>query len=434
MMKRRLLSLVTMMAVLCCIFTATAEEPIKSRTITLLTHASLDTPSELSGVIGGLIEEYKQLHPEFNLEYEVVGLTNIVGKVKTLAAADALPDIMLYEPGIPLVELIEADKLVNLEEELIKMGVWDYVDPQVVTLLKSMSVGVDQPLYGLPGGQHIEGIFYNKKIFEEYQLDVPKTLDELLAICETLRAANIDPFLFGGKDKWHTTRLISNLANRIMGYTATADASDGKRSFLDEGFVEACTIAQEMGVKGYLGIGFNSVEFNTAVETFLAGGCAMLYTGTFSVGNMNDPELCAIGGENIGFFSFPEVEGGLGSSKDYVAHAGQVLVASKATYDEAVADFIKYIVTHTGNYSMEHYQWLMGYAYDPVEDLPPVTKLVLEAKDQAENLMLWWETRMDSKTTDVAKDNAQLMLAGEMDPITYLQMIQDSTDEYLNSK
>lgn len=48
--------------------------------------------------------------------------------------------------------------------------------------------------------------------------------------------------------------------------------------------------------------------------------------------------------------------------------------------------------------------------------------------------MLWWETRMDSKTTDVAKDNAQLMLAGEMDPITYLQMIQDSTDEYLNSK
>ena len=86
MMKRRLLSLVTMMAVLCCIFTATAEEPIKSRTITLLTHASLDTPSELSGVIGGLIEEYKQLHPEFNLEYEVVGLTNIVGKVKTLAA------------------------------------------------------------------------------------------------------------------------------------------------------------------------------------------------------------------------------------------------------------------------------------------------------------------------------------------------------------
>lgn len=189
-----------------------------------------------------------------------------------------------------------------------------------------------------------------------------------------------------------------------------------------------------MGVNGYMGIGFNSVEFNTAVETFLNGGCAMLYTGTFSVGNMNDPELCAIGAENIGFFSFPTVEGGLGSDKDYVAHAGQVLVASKATYDEAVADFIKYIVTHAGNYSMENYQWLMGYAYDPVEDLPPVTQLVLEAKDGAENLMLWWETRMDSKTTDVAKDNAQLMLAGEMDPVTYLQMIQDSTDEYLGGK
>jgi len=186
-----------------------------------------------------------------------------------------------------------------------------------------------------------------------------------------------------------------------------------------------------MGTKGYLGIGFNSVEFNTAVETFLMGGCAMLYTGTFSVGNMNDPNLCGIGSENIGFFSFPEVEGGLGTSKDYVAHAGQVLVANKATWDDAVADFVKYIVTHAGNYSIEKYQWLMGYAYDPVEELPPVTKLVLEAKGEAENLMLWWETRMDSKTTDVAKDNAQLMLAGEMDVNTYLQLIQESTNEFL---
>lgn len=60
-----------------------------------------------------------------------------------------------------------------------------------------------------------------------------------------------------------------------------------------------------------------------------------------------------------------------------------------------------------------------------------MTKLVLEAKGEAENLMLWWETRMDSKTTDVAKDNAQLMLAGEMDVNTYLQLIQESTDEFL---
>ena len=38
---------------------------------------------------------------------------------------------------------------------------------------------------------------------------------------------------------------------------------------------------------------------------------------------------------------------------------------------------------------------------------------------------------MDSKTTDVAKDNAQLMLAGEMDVNTYLQLIQESTNEFL---
>ena len=147
-MKRRILAFAVMAVMLCCgsVF-AVAEESVQSRTITLLTHASLDTPSELSGVIGGLAEEYKALHPEFNLEYEIVPLTNMVGKVKTLVATESLPDIILYEPGIPLVELVETGKLVNLEEELVKMGVWDYVDPQVADLLKSMSVGLDEPLY-----------------------------------------------------------------------------------------------------------------------------------------------------------------------------------------------------------------------------------------------------------------------------------------------
>ncbi len=430
-MKKLLALLVLITVFFSCASAAMAEDPVKSRTITFLTHTSLDTPSELSGVIGGLIDEYKAIHPEFELEYEVVSLTNLVGKVKTLAAGNALPDLMLYEPGIPLVELVDQGLLVNMEEELTKMGVWEYVDPQIADVLKSMSVGADKPLYGLPGGQHIEGIFYNKKIFEEQGIAVPATVEELLSVCEKLRGANIDPFLFGGKDKWHSTRLISNLANRIMGYTATADASNGARSFLDEGFVRACTIAQEMGVKGYLGIGFNSVEFDTAVETFLTGGCAMLYTGTFSVGNMNDTNLNLIGAENIGFFSFPVIDGGLGSAQDFVGHAGQVLVASKATWDDAVADFVKFIVTHAGNYSMEHYQWLMGYTYDEPETLPVVTRMLLDAKGSVDHLMLWWETRMDSKTTDVAKDNAQLMLAGEMEPETYLRLIQESTDEFL---
>lgn len=429
-MKKLLAAILTVVLLLGCSANLVSAEGVQSRTITLITHASLDTPSELSGVIGGLAKEYKKLHPEFELEYEVVSLTNLVGKVKTLVASKSLPDIMLYEPGIPLVELVNEGLLVNLEEELTKLGVYDYVDPQLADLLKFMSVGADKPLYGLPGGQHIEGIFYNKKIFADNGLTVPEDFDALLEACAKLKAAGIEPFLFGGKDKWHSTRMLSNIANRIMGPTATSDASNGDRSFLDEGFIRACTIAQDMGVKGYLGEGLNAVEFNTAVETFLNGGCAMLYTGTFSVGNMNDPASCLIGAENIGFFGVPAFKDGLGTNKQYVAHAGQVLVASKATYDDAVADFISYIVQNAGNYSMENYQWLMGYRYDPVENLPAVTQMMLDAKDEADGLMLWWETRMDSKTTDVAKDNAQLLLVGEMTPEAYLKLVQESTDAF----
>ena len=41
--------------------------------------------------------------------------------------------------------------------------------------------------YNMPTENNIEGIFYNKEIFEQYNLKEPKTVDELLQICAMLK-------------------------------------------------------------------------------------------------------------------------------------------------------------------------------------------------------------------------------------------------------
>ncbi len=46
------------------------------------------------------------------------------------------------------------------------------------------------------------GIYYNKALFTEYNVDVPTTWDELVAACETFTAADIPCMTAGGKDGW----------------------------------------------------------------------------------------------------------------------------------------------------------------------------------------------------------------------------------------
>jgi raffinose/stachyose/melibiose transport system substrate-binding protein len=52
------------------------------------------------------------------------------------------------------------------------------------------------------GGVSYSGIYYNKDLFKEYNLEIPTTWSELVAACETFAAADIPCMTAGGKDGW----------------------------------------------------------------------------------------------------------------------------------------------------------------------------------------------------------------------------------------
>ena len=66
-------------------------------------------------------------------------------------------------------------------------------------------------VYGLPIGGSIEGIFYNKEYFEQKGLTVPKTLDELEAIADKIKADGKIPFAQSSKDAWIPLMTTNNL-------------------------------------------------------------------------------------------------------------------------------------------------------------------------------------------------------------------------------
>ncbi len=127
----------------------TGADPQLEKHIKILTIWAEDNDNGI--LLNKICENYqKDVNPNFTWEYEMVAADNLQQKIATLAASNDLPDMFAYEAGTPLLTLIEADKIVNLSQELEKIGVMEYLNEGAVGIMKSLS-GTSE-LYDLPLG------------------------------------------------------------------------------------------------------------------------------------------------------------------------------------------------------------------------------------------------------------------------------------------
>ena len=378
-----------------------------------------------SKLILELTEQYRETNPDFNIDFELVAITDISQKVKVLMASGDLPDVFIYESGRPIVELIDAGLLVDMEKEFTEMGIMDALDPGAVSLLKSLAL--NRGLYDLPLGLNIEGFWYNKAIFDELNLDVPGTWDEMLEAAEVIQAAGYQPFSAGGKDRWPLTRIINAYVMRKLGVDAMERAVNGELSFNDPGFIEAATVVQDMALKGYFGPAPTTVDYATAADMLMTGQAAMLYNGSWFTGNLNDPERNLAGPDGIGFFNIPVVEGGVGAIDEYSMNCGNIITFAADKWDDEIADWVKFVFTRYGDYAMNTTGTLKGYTISEMpDDLPSYTMLVAEEMKKVNKAGLWFEARLDEKTSNLATNNGQALFIGDITPEEYFGQMETS--------
>lgn len=404
---------------------AEGEDPQLEKTIKILSIWAEDNDNGV--LLTKICDAYKEINPNFNYEYELVSSDNLKQKVATLAASNDLPDIFVYEAGKPIVELIEADKLVDIGAELDTLGLKDYMNPSAVSLLETLS-GTDT-IYDLPLGHNVEGFWYNKALFEEAGVEVPNTWDEFEEVLSKLNDAGIQPLTTGGSDKWGATRLINAYTVRTMGADAMDKADRGEAQYTEEGYVAAAQKLQDWSTAGYFGEGITTVDMNTAGTMLMTGKAAIFYNGSWFSSNLNDETENLAGEDGIGFFNIPVVDESISSATEYSMNCGNILCFSKDKYDEATSWFLKYFVENIGNVAMTEQGSLKGYTYTVDEgEMTGYTKLVLDEIAKAETACTWYEATMGSETGTVAQENVQTLLNGDMTAEEYMQSIQDAHD------
>ncbi|MFD3258678.1 ABC transporter substrate-binding protein [Paenibacillus lentus] len=237
------------------------------------------------------------------------------------------PDIGVYAKEGLVLDIGPILDELNLKERFINLDPWTY----------------DGKIYGLPKGGSIEGYFYNKEYFAAKGLEVPKTLAELEALAETVKADGKVPFAQGSKDAWVPLMTTNNLWSYYAGADFTAGFKTGESKWNDPKMVEAVSKHQEWVQKGYFKKGELGIDYNSQRNQLLTDEAVMMYDGSWASSVFNDA-LDADGKSKFGFFVMPPLNEGDGFSSMVDSNNGYAFSA-KAAEDPQKLEAIKAFIS-----------------------------------------------------------------------------------------
>ncbi len=317
------------------------------------------------------------------------------------------PDMYTSWSGGPMNEYIESGFAQPLDDLYEEFGLKEkYMDAALE------QASYNGKLYAVPTfNVSLAGVFYNKEMFEKYGLEVPKTVSELEAVCDTFVAEGITPFALANNSKWTGSMYYQCLATRKGGLEPFQKAVSGEGSFEDECFQYAGEKIQEWVQKGYFPEGVNSLSEDDGQakqlmyqETAAMLLCGSWYTGTFK---SDSPEFY----EKIGWFSFPAVDGSDADVSIMNGTVGDLFVSFNCEGEKLHAAF-----ECASYYTSDGAKQLMV----EVGKIPPtkdagelvtdgVTKQILDAAVNASAVQLWYDQYLPPEVAQVHLDTCQEM-------------------------
>ena len=363
-------------------------------------------------------------------QVEMVAIQNDNYKERLVVAMSSgeCPDMYTSWSGGPMNEYIDSGFAQPVDDLYEEYGLND-----IFMEAATAQASYNGHIYAVPTyNVSLAGIFYNTEIFDEYNLEVPTTLSELEAVCDTLVENGITPFALANGPKWTGSMYYQCLVARYAGLEPFQAAVDGSGSFEDECFRWAGEKIQEWVQKGYFPEGVNSLDEDAgqAKQLIYQESAAMMltgswYTGTFST---DSPEFY----EKMDWFSFPAVDGSDADTSIQIGTIGDQFVSFNCEGEKLDAAF-----ECASYYASDEAQQVMveDGKSPPTKDAEslvtdPISKKVLEAANNASSTQLWWDQYLAPEVAQVHLDTCQELFGLTMTPEEADAQLQAAMEEY----
>jgi raffinose/stachyose/melibiose transport system substrate-binding protein len=265
----------------------------EKETITFL----IDNQTQIDG-IKAVAEGFKKKE---NIEVEIEtrpGGSEGDNIIKTRLATGDMTDLVWNNSGSQLQALNPEQNFVDLSKEPFMENIMDdYKD----------AVSSNGKVFGIPGTPtNAGGWLYNKKVYEELGLSVPKTWDELMANNEKIKQAGKTAVIGTFKDSW-TSQLIylADNYNVLAEYPKFAEDFTANKAKIAKtpAALRSFEKLEEVHKKGYFNEDFLATTYDAGLKMLADGTGAHYPMVTFALAVLagNNPDQM----QDIGFFPQP---------------------------------------------------------------------------------------------------------------------------------
>lgn len=286
------------------------------------------------------------------------------------------PDVIQYFTDATATPVLEADKFVTLDE--IKAEYPDYAG-DIEDFALEATVNPDGVNRAVPTTGFWEGLFCNKKLFDDYSLEIPTDWDSLVKAIETFKENDIIPIAVSLNNEPHYwVEYLMLYASGVEDYEAVPESAP-------EGWVKGLETFKTLRDMGAFPVDTDTVDNAYATQLFVDQKAAMKLEGSWFAGNVEEPENCVV-------TAFPGVEGQKVDNKVLVSGISSgFYITKKAWNDPDKRDAaVKFVMAHTSKEGIEKYWNYTGQInvtaakLEASDDLSLMSKTALELVNSAD--------------------------------------------------
>ncbi|MET0829768.1 MAG: extracellular solute-binding protein [Microbacterium sp.] len=366
------------------------------------------------------IAAFEEENPNVTIKMQSVQNEDMDGKLQTSLNAGDPPDIFLQRGGGKMAAMVQANQLMDLTGKITGEAAKNIPEGSFKAETYQDKLWAI-PLSVLPGG-----IFYSQDLYEAAGIsETPKTIDDLVAANDKLKATNVAPLALGAKDAWPAAHWFYWFALRECS-PATVEATGDSKDFSDPCWLKA---AQDLA-------DFNATQpfnegFLTTAAQQGAGSSAGLVANHKAGGELMgawDPGVIASLTPDekplpdLAWYPFPEVPGGDGEPGSMMGGVDGYSCSAQAPKE--CVDFLSFVgsdAQQTAYYEAFSSPPVNTVAQEAVTE--PYLIQILEAYNKAPFVSQWLDTVLGQNVGNALNVSVVSLLAGQSTP---QQMIDEA--------
>ncbi|MDO4264881.1 MAG: extracellular solute-binding protein [Eubacteriales bacterium] len=371
-----------------------------------------------------LIAKYEEENPNVKINMDCILNDQYKEKIRMIVGTDEVPDIFSSWSGSFAKEMIDSGNVLDLTSVFED-------DPEWADTIADVSKGpftFDGKLMAVPWSQDGKAFFYNKRIFEENGLEVPKTWDEFINVLDKLKAAGYEtPITEGLKDQWAILHYLGTMNQRMVDpEVLAADYDPATGEFTDPAYVDVLEKWQQL--TSYMGEVATAIDHETARNTYFATEeSPIMYLQFAEINIMKDAVNF-----DYGFFNFPAFSEGKGDPNALTGAPEGFMISNKAKNRDECIKFLKWLVSVDGGavaLTTEAGDLTSVKGAITAENALPAQIEALETIDSASQMAPWFDNACDASIYTVFGQGASAIASGDETPEQVMTAVQAAASE-----